>query len=201
MFNDRAKHALNTRRDFFSNHNSYLFYFWIQLERHQLLALTLQKLGNNVAIEDGTRVGLPDLFGGYDDDDNITSFTTTNKEVESSEINNLKQSINNHGKSIEEAARIEAIERKETANKDRQAKADSEARAAILCLGVEEQELTIKKAIAQQENNQVLANIYDSQILTVTAQIDYHQTILARDHENNNTPKKNNTTPMKRLLN
>ena len=42
MFNDRAQHALNTRRDFFTNHNTYLFYFWIQLEKHQLLALTLQ---------------------------------------------------------------------------------------------------------------------------------------------------------------
>jgi hypothetical protein len=171
------------------------------LERHQLLALTLQKLANNVAPKDGTRDGLPDLFGGYDDDNDITSSTTTSKEAEISKMNDLKQSINNHGKSIEEAARIEATERKETADKDWWAKADSEARAAILCLGVQEQELTIKKAIAQQENNQVLVNIYESQILTVTTQIDFHQTILASDHENNNTPKKNNTTPKKRLFN
>jgi hypothetical protein len=113
----------------------------------------------------------------------------------------ISQSIDNHGKSIEEAARIEATERKETANKERRVKADSEARAAILCLGVEKQELRIKKAIAHQENNQVLVNIYQSQILTVAAQIDLHQTILASDHENNNTPKKNNTKPKKKLFN
>jgi hypothetical protein len=201
MFNDRAQHALNTCRDFFSDHNSYLYYIWIQLERHQLLASTLQKLANNVAAKDGTKDGLPDLFGGYNDNKNITSSTKTSKEAEISKMNDLKQSINNHWKSIEEAARIEATERKETANKDWRAKANSEACAAFLCLGVEERELRIKKAIAQQENNQVLVNIYESQISTVTAQIDFHQTILASDHENNNILKKNNTTPKKRLFN
>jgi hypothetical protein len=55
--------------------------------------------------------------------------------------------------------------------------------------------LTIKKVIALQQNNQILASIYESQISIVTAQIDYHQTILASEHEENNTPKKDNTTP------
>lgn len=57
MFNDRAQHALNTRRDVFTNHNTYFFYFWIQLEKHQLLASMLQKLGDNVAAKDGIRGG------------------------------------------------------------------------------------------------------------------------------------------------
>ncbi len=87
-------------------------------------------------------------------------------------------SIDNHGKSIEAAARIEAQERRETAEKDRQAKAHSEARAAILRLGSEERDLTVKKAVAMQEKNQVLVDIYESQILAVTSQIEYHQTIL-----------------------
>ena len=195
MFNDREQHALNTRRDFFTNHNTYLFYFWIQLEKHQLLASTLQKLGDNVAAKDGTRGGLPGLFEDSSEDDDLTSSTTTSKEMHSNKIADLKKSIDNHGKSIEAAARIEAQEREETANKDRQAKIHSEARSAILQLGAEERELTIKKAVALQQNNQVLVSIYESQIMTVTAQIDYHQTILASAHEENNTPQKDNTTP------
>ncbi len=195
MFNNRIQHALNTRHDFFTNHNTYLFYFWIQLEKHQLLASTLQKLGDNVAAKDGTKDGLPDLFGDFDKDDDLTSSTTTSKEMDRNEIKDLQKSINNHGKSIEAAARIMARERKETANKDRRAKMHSEVRAAILCLGAEERELTIKRAIAQQQDNQILVSIYESQISTVTAQIDYHQLMLENEHEENETPKKDNTTP------
>ncbi len=118
------------------------------MEKHQLLASTLQKLGDNVAARDGTRDSLPDLFGDLEEDDDLTSSTTTSKEMDRNQIKDLQKSINNHGKSSEAAARIEARERKETADKDRQAKMHSEVCAAILCLGAEEQELTIKRAIA-----------------------------------------------------
>ena len=141
MFNDHEQHALNTRRDFFTNHNTYLFYFWIQLEKHQVLASTLQKLGDNIAAKDGTRGGLPGLFEDSNEDNNLTSSTTTSKEMDSNKINNLKKSIDNHGKLIESAARIEVQERKETADRDHQVKIHSKACSTILQLGAEEQEL------------------------------------------------------------
>ena len=83
MFNGREQHALNTRHDFFTNHNTYLFYFWIQLEKHQLFASTLQKLGGHIAAKDGTTRGLPDLFGDLDEDDDLTSSMTASKEMDS----------------------------------------------------------------------------------------------------------------------
>jgi hypothetical protein len=55
---------------------------------------------------------------------------------------------------------------------------------------VEEQELRIRKAIAHQENNQVLVDIYDMQIATISAQIEFRQGILAAEHERKETPKK-----------
>ena len=108
-----------------------------------------QQLGDNVAAKDGTLRSLPDLFGvgDSDKDDAITSSTTTSKEMDSKEIKNLKESTENHGKLIEAAARIEVQERRETANKDWQAKVHSKACAAILCLGSEVQDLTVKKAV------------------------------------------------------
>jgi hypothetical protein len=94
-------------------------------ERHQLLASTLQKLGDHVAAKDGTKRGLPTLFDDWDDaisTGNMTkeglSSTTTNTKQADNDLASLKESIDNHGKLIEAAARIEAQERKETADKD-----------------------------------------------------------------------------------
>jgi hypothetical protein len=61
--------------------------------------------------------------------------------------------------------------------------------------------LTVKKAITLQENNQVLVNIYNTQIATVSAQIEFHQAILATEHVRNKTPKKGNKTPTKTYAN
>ncbi len=105
------------------------------------------------------------------------------------------------GRSIEAAARIELQERKETADKDQLFKTHAKACMTILHLGVEEQELTIRKAIACQENNQVLVDIYNTQIATVSAQIEFHLAILAAKHERNETHKKRNKTPTKTYAN
>ncbi len=169
------------------------------LERHLLLASILQKLGDHVAAKDGTKKGLPSLFGDWDDltDKEVSSRTTNTKQLDN-DLASLKQSIDNHGKSIEEAAaRIEVQERKETADKDCLFKINAKACAAILHLGVEEQELTVRKGITLQENNQVFVNIYDMQIATISAQIEFHQAILAAEHVRNETPKKGNKTPTK----
>jgi hypothetical protein len=133
------QHAMDSPISFFDHHNIYLFYFWIMLERHQLLASTLQKLGDHVATKDGTKRGLPSLFGDRDDltDEELSSMMMNTKQSDN-DLASLKQSIDNHGKSIEAAARIEAQERKETADKDHLFKVNAKAHAAILHLGVEE---------------------------------------------------------------
>ena len=54
--------------------------------------------------------------------------------------------------------------------------------------------MTIKKAVALQEKNQVLVDIYKSQISEVSTQKEYHQLMLASDEiESSNTPQKDNT--------
>jgi hypothetical protein len=133
------------------------------LERHQLLASTLQKLGDHVAAKDGTKRGLPSLFDYWDDvmDEELSSSTMITKQSDN-DIASLNQSIDTHGKLIEAAAKIEVQEWKDTADKDYLFKIHSEDCAALLRLGVEEQELMVRKAIALQENNQVLVSIYNT---------------------------------------
>jgi hypothetical protein len=126
-------------------------------------------------------------------DKELSSLTTTTKQMDN-DLTSLKQSKDNHMKLIEAAARFEMQERKETADKDCQFKIHAKAYMAILCLEVDEQVLMIRKAIAYQENDQVLVYIYNMQIATVSAQIEFHQAIQAAEHERNETPKKGNKT-------
>ncbi len=70
-------------------------------------------------------------------DKELSSITMTTKQMDY-DLTSLKQSIDNHGKFIEAAARIEVQERKETVDKDHQFKIHTKAHAVILRLGVEE---------------------------------------------------------------
>ena len=93
-FENRTAHAMESRAGFFAYHNLYLLYIWILLERHQLLASTLQKLDDSVAARDGTGSGLPSIFDLNDNaGDNISS--TTSKL--DSEMGALSSSIEDHG--------------------------------------------------------------------------------------------------------
>jgi len=127
---------------FFAHHSLYLLYIWILLERHQLLASTLQKLDDSVAARDGTGSGLPSMFDPNDDEEDNLSSTTSKLD---SEMGALSSSIADHGKSIEKAARIKAKSIKKAATIEARNRYNEQLRRAILTLDSEKHRLEMEK--------------------------------------------------------
>jgi hypothetical protein len=209
-FENRTAHAMESRAAFFANHNLYLLYIWILLERHQLLASTLQKLDDSVAAKDGTGSGLPSVFDPDDDEEDNISSTTSKVE---SEMGALSSSIADHGKSIENAARIKARSIENAATIEARNRCKEQLRSDILTLEseklrleAEKRELRIKSAVAKQEQNAVLDNLYtemigeiDAKLGNIDSKIGNHQDQIDRVHnDDETTPPRSNIISRKR---
>ena len=209
-FENRTAHAMESRAGFFAYHNLYLLYIWILLERHQLLASTLQKLDDSVAARDGTGSGLPSIFDLNDDaEDNISS--TTSKL--DSEMGALSSSIADHGKSIENAARIKAKSIERAAHIEARNRSNEQLQRAILTLDsekhrleAEKRDLRIKLAVAKQDQNAALDDLYtemigeiDAQLSSIATKIGNHQDQIDRVHnDDETTPPRSNGFSRKR---
>ena len=122
---NRSQHALACRQSFFRDRQIYLLYLWEMLNRHDLLGSSLQKLNNTVSLANGS-CGVPSVVchsaraNSIDDDllsDNKTSPTST---TGNSAIATLGKSIEKHGQSLVDVAKMQEKEKdKERVHQDR----------------------------------------------------------------------------------
>jgi hypothetical protein len=72
----RPQHALDLRRNFFDDRNSYLLYLWDILDEHNLVQSSMQQLLHGIGSDNGSN-GVPSVVGGKrnneEEDDSLTS--------------------------------------------------------------------------------------------------------------------------------
>jgi len=106
----RTQRALDNRRNFFDGKSTYLLYLWEMLEEHNLFQSSMQQLHDDVGSVDGS-TGVPYAIGGKrkssnNEDDLSSSAKKSAYSMESS----LSKSIEKHGETMLEVAKIAALE-------------------------------------------------------------------------------------------
>jgi hypothetical protein len=106
----RTQRALDKRRNFFDGKSTYLLYLWEMLEEHNLFQSSMQQLHDDVGSVDGS-TGVPYAIGGKrkssnNEDDLSSSAKKSAYSMESS----LSKSIEKHGETMLEVAKIAALE-------------------------------------------------------------------------------------------
>ena len=106
---NRSQTALANRQNFFCDRQLYLLYLWEMLNKHDLLSSALQKLNNTVSAVNGTS-GVPSVVrrAPNDDADLMLEQTTPTSAGNNSVIVSLGKSIEKHGQSLIDVARIDA---------------------------------------------------------------------------------------------
>jgi hypothetical protein len=110
---NRSQHALASRQSFFKDRQLYLLYLWEMLNRHDLLGSALQRLNNSVSSANGS-IGVPSVVRRLDnteDDDSLTNKTTPTSAGANSAIASLGKSIERHGQTLVDIAKIDAKEK------------------------------------------------------------------------------------------
>jgi hypothetical protein len=174
----RTQHALASRQSFFRDRQLYLLYLWEMLNFHDLLGSALQKSSNDVSATNGSS-GVPSVVGGprRRDDDSISDKTSPTSSG-GSVIASLGKSIEMHGQSLVDVAKMDA--------KDK-------GMERIHKLKGEKRSLMIKHAEETEKGRKAVADTIMDQITDIAKEIDYITKQLELTQE---TPKKRNrTTP------
>ena len=106
---NHSEHALASCQIFFRNRQLYLLYLWQMLDHHDLLGSALQKLNNLVSSTNGSNgvpsvIGANATYGGVSTEEDSLLTTTQGQ----SDIASLGKSIEKHGQSLLDIAKIEA---------------------------------------------------------------------------------------------
>ena len=144
------------------------------------------------------------MFDPNDNEEDNLSSTTRKLD---SEMGALSSSIADHGKSIENAARIKATSIERAAKIEARNRCNEQLQRAILTfdsekhrLEAEKRDLRIKLAVAKQDRNAVLDDLYtemigeiDAQLSSIDSKIGNHQDQIDRVHnDDETTPPRSN---------
>ena len=192
---NRSQHALASRHEFFNGRSMYLLYLWVLLDRHGLLGSALQKLNLSVSATNGAS-GVPSVVRPSEgDDDSMTDNSAKTNE----NVSSLGKSIEQHGKSLLDVAKMEAKQKVTIAKmqaeekaKERQHQLMMEMRSTLRHLAGEKRSLSIQYASESQKKNKVMADVIQDQIAEIEADMKRtSESLLALE----STPKKHNRTP------
>jgi hypothetical protein len=106
---NRTQHALASRQSFFKDRQVYLLYLWEMLNRHDLLGSALQRLNNSVSSVNGSS-GVPSVVRRNDEEDSLTNKSLASAGGNSA-IESLGKSIEKHGQSLVDIAKLDAKEK------------------------------------------------------------------------------------------
>jgi len=173
----------------------YLLYLWVLLDRHGLLGSALQKLNLSVSATNGAS-GVPSVVRPSEgDDDSMTDNSAKTNE----NVSSLGKSIEQHGKSLLDVAKMEAKQKVTIAKMQAEEKAKEhqhqlmmEMRSTLRHLAGEKRSLSIQYASESQKKNKVMADVIQDQIAEIEADMKRtSESLLALE----STPKKHNRTP------
>jgi hypothetical protein len=197
---NRSQNALASRRNFFRDRQLYLLYLWEMLNTHDLLGSALQRLNNNVSATNGSS-GVPSVIraGGNNNNEDDASDGPSSKGSTNSVIASLGKSIEKHGQSLLDVAKIDANQKEKLAKmqvkekqKERVHQERLELRSEIRELKGEKRSLLIQHATESQKKNRVLADAIMEQVSDIQMDIEKNSNKLASLAD---TPKKSNSTP------
>jgi hypothetical protein len=151
----RPQRALDLRRNFFDDRNTYLLYLWDILDEHDLVQSSMQQLLTGIGSGNGSS-GVPSVIGdkGRNNNDNdslASSKKSKGQKDDAAAFARLSSSIETHSRSLVSAAQISAKEQEknraearteqERSHKVSQA---SELKARINSLNDKKRDMTIK---------------------------------------------------------
>ena len=113
---NRPQLAFDQCKNFAEGKCTYLLYLWEMLECHDLLGSSMQHLNNDVSAANGS-LRMPSVIGHQHSVDDYLSLNSSKgsskKKNKMSEIGILNSSIQKHGESLIEVARIAAMQARE----------------------------------------------------------------------------------------
>ena len=199
---NRSQHALASQKDFFRGSQTYLLYLWQMLNNHGLLGSALQRLNNSVSSANGAS-GVPSVIctrlsaGDCDSMGEDASHSTTTRG--NSDMASLGHSIENHGQSLINIAKMELQHKEKIAKmqadeneKERIHRDQVEMRNRIQQLSGEKRTLLLQYAAETQKKNKFMVDAIMEQIHDLEKVIKNKTKELSSSE---NTPKKNNQTP------
>ncbi len=196
---NRSQSALASRRNFFRDRQLYLLYLWEMLNTHDLLGSALQRLNNTVSATNGSS-GVPSVIratGNNNNEDDASDGPSS--KGSNSVIASLGKSIEKHGQSLVDVAKIDANQKDKFAKmqakekqKERVHQEMAELRSEIRKLKGEKRSLIIQHAAESQKKNSVLADAIMEQVSDIQMDIEQNSNKLASLAD---TPRKRNSTP------
>lgn len=180
---NHSQHALASRQSFFKDRQLYLLYLWEMLNRHDLLGSALQKLSSDVSATNGSS-GVLSVVVRRRDNDSISDRTSPTLSG-GSVIASLGKSIEKHGKSLLDVAKMDAKEK----GKERMHQERAQLLSDIRKLNGEKRSLLIKHAEETEKGRKAVADTIMDQITDIAKEIEYITEQLESTQE---TPKKRN---------
>ena len=198
---NRNQHALASRQKFFTDRQLYLLYLWEMLHRHDLLGSALQRLNNSVSSANGSS-GVPSVVrqnNNNDDDDSALSNKTSPPSAGgNSAIVSLGKSIEKHGQTLVDIAKIDAEEKeKDRLEKEKERNHNKQAQLVetLRKLKGEKRSLLIQYAEEVEKGKKAVADAIMAQVDDIAEDIDATN---QKIEEFEQTPKKRNrNTPPK----
>lgn len=198
----RAQRALDLRRNFFDDKNTYLLYLWDILDEHDLVQSSMQQLVHGIGSGDGA-AGVPSVVGTEkhsrtDDNDSLAS-SKKSKRDDATVFAPLSNSIEKHSESIVNAAKMAADEQAKNRrdarieqNKSRVETRISKLEERVDALEDKRREMALRLTEPHIIGNQGSVEIIQSEIQRIEADIELKKGQLNALQA---TPTKNNCSP------
>ena len=195
--NGRGQQALDLRRNFFSDKNTYLLYLWDVLDEHGLVQSSMQQLLDGIGASDGFD-GVPSVITGRrksDGDESLASSKKQNTNSLEAAIKSVGESLSEYSKSVSSAQRSSRADHANDLKHKERELFLTEKRAInerIYSLRDKKRELEIMMLQPQFITNEVATARFEHTIKGIDDEINMKLEELNAMLE---TPKKNNRTP------
>lgn len=189
----RPQRALDLRRNFFDDRNTYLLYLWDILDEHDLVQSSMQQLLTGIGSGNGSS-GVPSVIGdkgrNNDNDSLASSKKSKGQKDDAAAFARLSSSIETHSRSLVSAAQISAKEQ----DKNRAEARASELKARINSLNDKKREMTIKMtednvSVRQMNAFEQVIELIDAEITEKKAEL--NGLSLATPTKSNRSPSNN----------
>ena len=193
----RSQRALDLRRNFFGDKNTYLLYLWDALDEHGLVQSSMQRLLDGIGSSDGCD-GVPSVIGGKnkrDADDSLASSKKSKNNSLEAAVDNLGKSLEKHSESVLLASRMSSQERekdREDKERDRDLIVKNKLNERIDSLRDSKRALEIRMLEPQFINNEAAQARFERTIQGIDEEIDMK---LAQLNSMIATPTRNNYSP------
>ena len=187
---NRSRLALDQKKNFIDGKCTYLLYLWEMLERHDLLSSSIQRLNDEASSSNGN-FGVPSVIQrkrSVDDDLSITSSKGSSKKSKTNDIGMLSASIQKHGESLIEVAKIAALQQE----MDRVQAREESILSRINSLRDTKRNLIIRLASEEGAHDVRVKNAIVEEVEMIEQEIMENMAVLKN---RDSTPQKSNRSP------